>query len=230
MQSFTDVWDKALEVIKPRVSGVSYESWIKLLKPVKMEKNTAIFYVRTLFQKGTIQNNFSDIIAEALKDVMGFEIKVDIITENEAPPRIIEKAKENEEHFKEVITQNEEYIIGPQQKLTFDNFVVGNENKFAHAAAYAVANDPGNAYNPLFIYGRSGLGKTHLMCAIANQIRSDNPDAKILYIKSEEFVNEMFSLSPIRNPFRKNFSTPLKPCTKQKNRSCSPLTVRPRIC
>lgn len=191
MQSFTDVWDKALEVIRPRVTGVSFESWIKLLKPVKMEKNTAIFYVRTLFQKGTIQNNFSDVIAQALQEVMGFAIEVEIITESEAPPRIIEKAKENEEHFKEVVTQNEEYIIGPQQKLTFDNFVVGNENKFAHAAAYAVANNPGNAYNPLFIYGRSGLGKTHLMCAIANQIRAGNPDAKILYIKSEEFVNEM---------------------------------------
>ncbi|MBQ6947972.1 MAG: chromosomal replication initiator protein DnaA, partial [Clostridia bacterium] len=191
MQSFTEVWEKTLEVIRPRVTAVSYESWIKLLKPVKMEKNTAYFYVRTLFQKGTIQNNFSQIIADALFEVMGFNVEVEIITESEAPPRIIEKAKENEEHFNEVLNQNEEYIIGPQQKLTFDNFVVGNENKFAHAAAYAVANNPGNAYNPLFIYGRSGLGKTHLMYAIANQIKSSNPEAKILYIKSEEFVTDM---------------------------------------
>ena len=191
MQSFTEVWDKTLEVIKPRVTGVSFESWIKLLKPVKMEKNVAVFYVRTLFQKGTIQNNFADVITDALQEVMGFKIEMEIITETEAPPRIIEKAKENEEHFKAAITQSEEYIIGPQQKLSFDNFVVGNENKFAHAAAYAVANNPGNAYNPLFIYGRSGLGKTHLMCAIANQIKVDNPTANILYIKSDEFLNDM---------------------------------------
>ncbi len=191
MQSFTEVWDRTMEVIRPQVSSVSFDSWIKLLKPIKMEKNVAYFYVRTLFQKGTIVNQFTKIIEQSLFDVMGFDVKMEIITETEAPPRIVEQAKENEDRFQEAITQNEEYIIGPQQKLTFDNFVVGNENKFAHAAAYAVANDPGNAYNPLFIYGRSGLGKTHLMCAIANEIRKNNENAIILYIKAEEFMNSM---------------------------------------
>lgn len=191
MQSFTDVWERALEIIQPQVSGVSFESWIKLLRPVKMENNVAFFYVRTLFQKGTIQNNFMKVIEQSLTDAIGFPVTAEIITEVEAPPRIIEKAKENEEHFNEVLAKNEEYIAGPQQKLTFENFVVGNENKFAHAAALAVANNPGNAYNPLFIYGRSGLGKTHLMVAIANEIKRNNNDAVILYIKSEEFVNEM---------------------------------------
>ncbi len=191
MQSFTDVWEKALTLIAPQVSSVSYESWIKLLKPVKMENNVAYFYVRTLFQKGTIQNNFLKIIEKALSDAIGFSVTAEIITEKEAPPRIIEKAKENEERFNEVLTKTEEYISGPQQKLTFENFVVGNENKFAHAAALAAANNPGEAYNPLFIYGRSGLGKTHLMCAIANEIHRNDPEAVILYIKSEEFVNEM---------------------------------------
>ena len=191
MQSFNDVWEKALVLIKPQISTVSYDSWINLLKPVKMENNIAYFYVRTLFQKGTIENNFISIINKALSDSVGFTVTAQIITESDAPPRIIEKAKENEARFNEVISQQEEYILGSQQKLTFDNFVVGNENKFAHAAALAVANNPGKAYNPLFIYGRSGLGKTHLMCAIANEIKRNKPDAVILYIKSEEFVIEM---------------------------------------
>lgn len=191
MQSFTDVWDRALSLLQPQVSGVSFESWIKLLRPVKMENNVAFFYVRTLFQKGTIQNNFLPLIEQALTDAIGFPVRAEIITENDAPPRIVEKAKENEQHFNEVISKNEEYITAPQQKLTFENFVVGNENKFAHAAALAVANNPGQAYNPLFIYGRSGLGKTHLMVAIANEIKKNNENAVILYIKSEEFVNEM---------------------------------------
>ncbi len=197
MQSFADVWEKALEVIRPKVTSVSYDSWIQLLKPVKMEKNIAYFYVRTLFQKGTVKNNFTDIIEQALLEVMGFEIKIEIITEEDAPPRIIEQAKENEEHLNETIHNNISTAFEPQDTLTFDNFIVGNENKFAYAAALAVANDPGNlkksddSFNPLFIYGRSGLGKTHLMSAIANKIRSDNPNAKIKYIKAEDFMNDL---------------------------------------
>lgn len=191
MQSFTDVWEKALSIIQPRVSAVSFDSWIKLLKPVKMEQNVAYFYVRTLFQKGTIENNFLKLIEESLTEAIGFTVSAEIITENDAPPRIIEKAKENEKHFDEVISQNEEYIVGPQKKLTFDNFIVGNSNRFAHAAALAVANNLGQEYNPLFIYGRSGLGKTHLMHAIANQIRDNDPNTVILYIRAEEFIIEM---------------------------------------
>ncbi len=191
MQSFTDVWDKALTLIKPQVTSVSFDSWIKLLKPVKMENNVAYFYVRTLFQKGTVMNNFAKIIENALTETMGFEIRFEIITENDAPPRIIEQAKKREEKFNEVLDKTEEYIISPSQKLTFENFIVGNENKFAHAAALAVANNPGFAYNPLFIYGRSGLGKTHLMCAIANEIRKNDPKKVILYTKCEDFGNEL---------------------------------------
>ena len=190
MQSFTDVWDRALSLLQPQVSGVSFESWIKLLRPVKMENNVAFFYVRTLFQKGTIQNNFLPLIEQALSDAIGFPVTAEIITEADAPPRIIEKAKENEEHFNEVLVKNEEYITGPQQKLTFENFVVGNENKFAHAAALAVANNPGNAYNPLFIYGRSGLGKTHLAQAIGNAIWQKYPELVVLYVQANRFKTQ----------------------------------------
>ncbi len=191
MQSFSDVWEKAMTLIEPQVTSVSFNSWIKLLNPVKMENNVAFFYVRTLFQKGTIENNFSEIIEKALTDTMGFPVRASIITEDEAPPRIIEQAKPREKQFNEVMQQDQDYLSSPMSKLTFENFVVGAENKFAHAASVSVANNPGTGFNPLFIYGRSGLGKTHLMCAIANELRRNDPDINILYIKCEDFINDL---------------------------------------
>lgn len=191
MQSFFDVWETTLRLIKKNVTSVAYESWIKLLRPVKLENNVAYFYVRTLFQKGIIENNYKSEIEKDMTEVMGFPITVEIITEQEAPPRIIKQAEKNEQKFEEALDKSEEFLVGPQQKLTFDNFIVGNENKFAHAAALAVANNPAGAYNPFFLYGRSGLGKTHLLCAIANEIRANKKDATIIYIKGEEFSNEL---------------------------------------
>ena len=191
MESFADVWTNALSIIKEEVSETAYDSWIKLLRPIKFENDTAYLYAQSNFQKVLINNKFSDCIQGALYRVMGFEVKAVILSEEDvskkvSAPRQIKDAepiKLNEEENKADFHLNTE--------LTFENFVVGNENKFAHAAALAVANNPAVAYNPFFIYGKSGLGKTHLLCAIANEIRKNNPSATIMLVKGEDFTNEL---------------------------------------
>lgn len=110
-------------------------------------------------------------------------------------PRQIKDAEDIKLEEKEIGNLNEE--------LTFDNFVVGDENKFAHAASIAVANNPAGAYNPFFIYGRSGLGKTHLLCAIANEIKKNRPDSTIMLVKGEEFMNEI--IQAIKNSEQAEF-------------------------
>ncbi len=191
MESFADVWSNALSIIKEEVSETAYDSWIKLLRPIKFEDDTAYLYAQSNFQKVLINNKFNDCIQGALYRVMGFNVKAVILSEEDVPKKIsnarqiedVEPIKINEEQNTNDFRLNTD--------LTFENFVVGNENKFAHAAALAVANNPAVAYNPFFIYGKSGLGKTHLLCAIANEIRKNNPSATIMLVKGEDFTNEL---------------------------------------
>ncbi len=189
MESFNDVWEKTLSVIKDRVTLTSFESWIKLLRPIRFENDTAFLYAQSNFQKVLINNKFKDIIAAALCETVGFDVKVVVLSEEDvsrkvSSPRQIKDAQD-------IKLENSEFGGSLNEELTFENFVVGNENKFAHAASIAVANNPGGAYNPFFIYGKSGLGKTHLLCAIANEIRKNRPDAAIMLIKGEDFMNEI---------------------------------------
>ena len=200
MDSFNDVWEKALSIIRDRITITSYESWIKLLRPIRFENDTAYLYAQSNFQKVLINNKFRDEIERALSEAIGCEIKAVILSEEDVSrkvshPRQIKDAEDIKLEEKEIGNLNEE--------LTFDNFVVGDENKFAHAASIAVANNPAGAYNPFFIYGRSGLGKTHLLCAIANEIKKNRPDSTIMLVKGEEFMNEI--IQAIKNSEQAEF-------------------------
>lgn len=200
MDSFNDVWEKALSIIRDRITITSYESWIKLLRPIRFENDTAYLYAQSNFQKVLINNKFRDEIERALSEAIGFEVKAVILSEEDVSrkvsnPRQIKDAEDIKLEEKEIGNLNEE--------LTFDNFVVGDENKFAHAASIAVANNPAGAYNPFFIYGRSGLGKTHLLCAIANEIKKNRPDSTIMLVKGEEFMNEI--IQAIKNSEQAEF-------------------------
>ena len=194
MQSFKDVWDKALEILKKELNTTSYETWIKLLIPMKMENDTAYFCVSTLFQKSIIDKKYKSQIEEAITKSIGFEVDAKIMTEEEVPPGFRDAAqKKNEEvtsNMMEQVTQ-EFRDFDAKSYLTFENFVIGKENEFAHAAALAIANNPASAYNPFFLYGHSGLGKTHLINAIANKLRETRPEMKILYVKGDEFTSEL---------------------------------------
>ncbi len=192
MQSFGDVWVNALAIIKENVSFTSYDSWISLLRPIKFENDKAFLYAQTNFQKQLIINKFRDEIQNALTQVMGFEIEAIILSEEDVSKKISNSRQiKDVQDIKIEEEPPERQSMSLNSDLTFENFVVGDENKFAHAAALAVANNPAGAYNPFFIYGKSGLGKTHLLFAIANEIRKNNPDATIMVVKGEEFTNEL---------------------------------------
>ncbi len=195
MQSFKDVWNRALLILEQDLNQTSFNSWIKMMIPMKMENDTAYFCVATVFLKKLIDQKFKENVETALSDVMGFNVAVQIMTEEEVPPRFREMAQQKTDDF--IADINHEEIddevraFNAQANLTFDTFVTGKENEFAHAAALAIANNPAGAYNPFFLYGHSGLGKTHLINAIANKIRENHPDKVILYAKGDEFTSEL---------------------------------------
>ena len=194
MQSFKDVWDRALVILEQELNHISFESWIKLLIPMKMDNDVAHFCVSTLFQKSIIDKKYKTQIEKAISDTMGFDVAINVMTEDEVPPRFQEISQKKNEEFHSAISLIEEDHVpafNAKKSLTFENFVVGKENEFAHAAALAIANNPADAYNPFFLYGHSGLGKTHLINAIANKIRENDPDSVILYVKGDEFTSEL---------------------------------------
>ncbi len=193
MESFSDVWTNALSLIKEQISSTAYDSWISHLKPIRFEDDKAYLYAQTNFQKQLIMNKFIGVIKSALTETMGFEIEPIIMSEEDVPDRISKTHQIKEIEDIVEADKPDTSFSSINAELTFDNFVVGNENKFAHAAAQAVANNPAQAYNPFFIYGKSGLGKTHLLSAIANEIRQNNPRATIMLVKGEEFMNELIA-------------------------------------
>lgn len=175
MESVKDMWQLVCEQIKKNVSEVIYEIWIKPLEIISFD-GTKVELAASNLMKTTIEKQFFGEIKEAFREVLGFDVEIVLV--NPADVKAAESAESKVASAQMSIEQN-----------TFENFVVGSSNRFAHAAAQAVAAAPGNAYNPLFIYGNSGLGKTHLLRAIGNEIKRNNPNADIIITGGEDFVN-----------------------------------------
>ena len=190
MKSFVEVFDKVQDYCHKKIergelTDIAFRLWIKSLQPLKLEGNKAVFNVQSEFQKGIILQNYESILKEAFLCTLGFDVVLEIIpleNEDESDNDPVEKRKELEKSF-----TNAEY------DYTFQTFIVGHSNEFAYAASTAVAKNPGSAYNPLFIHGPSGLGKTHLLTAISNQIKEQNPDTNIIYVTGEAFANELIN-------------------------------------
>ncbi len=176
MDSFDEIWELVQEQLKVSVTEVAYNVWLSPLKFIKFQNDTVYLSI-TEFKKRIIVDKFSAIIDSAFETVLGFPVNIEYVIPND-------HVKNNEDN------QNEKSSIN-EYDYTFSNFITGPSNRFAHAAAINVANNPGKAYNPLFIYGHSGLGKTHLLLAIMNEIKSNNPDANIIYTSGEHFTNEL---------------------------------------
>ncbi len=176
MESVKDMWQLVCEHLKKSVGEVIYEIWFKPLNILSFDGMKAEISASS-FMKKIIEQQFYQELKDAFKAVMGFEIEVVLIDPEEAAAKA---QKQSEEKSGSVISI---------EQNTFETFVVGSSNRFAHAAAQAVAAAPGVAYNPLFIYGNSGLGKTHLLRAISTEILAKNPDADIIFTRGEEFVN-----------------------------------------
>ena len=193
MTSCEKIWDNVLEIIKENTTPISFETWFKPLKIRKIDNSLNIVYIEVNSDKGkdfiisTIKNRYLTYLQNALKTVLNDDYRVvlkdsDTFDEEEEKNNPVKVTP----HKKEL---NKQKIFNP--KFNFNNFVVGGSNKYAHAAALAVAESPSEAYNPLFIYGGSGLGKTHLMHAIGIYLLEKNPNLNVLYVSSEMFTNEL---------------------------------------
>ncbi|MGG7165691.1 chromosomal replication initiator protein DnaA [Clostridium ihumii] len=186
-----ELWEKTLSILKEELTEVSFNTWIKSIKPISLDNTTFKLGVPNNFTKDILENRYKDLIINALKSVSNrtFSIDFSIITEEALEADVPKKNIEPKSNVK--VNDAMSAILNP--KYTFNSFVIGNSNRFAHAASLAVAESPAKAYNPLFIYGGVGLGKTHLMHAIGHYIQDVNPKSKVVYVSSEKFTNELIN-------------------------------------
>ena len=182
MNNINFYWEKARMLLKENLTGVSFDTWIKPLEPVSYKDGVFTLATETDFLKNMISSRYSSMISACLSTVIEETVSVNVILSSE---------KGTEKEIK--IPSFNKNAIGLNSKYTFDNFVVGSSNKFAHAASLAVAETPSKVYNPLFLYGSSGLGKTHLLHAIGNYISILNPTLKVMYTPSVDFTNELIN-------------------------------------
>ncbi len=182
--SAAGVWQAALRRIEGRLSKPSYESFVKAMVPVALTDNTFVFSVPTRLAKEWVETRFSSLIHTALQEVLARPVSVQItVAEGPATPPPAASSP--------LPRPPEGLPLSP--KYTFDTFVIGSGNRFAHAAAMAVAEAPARAYNPLFIYGGVGLGKTHLLQAIGHHVIHKHQLTRVAYISSEKFTNELIN-------------------------------------
>lgn len=182
----SELWKKILELLEPEISPISFKTWIEPIVPVSISDSTVVLKIEENFIKSMVETRFLSLIDNAVKHIAGHEYKVILVSGNESPS-VTKKPNEKEIKAKSSFESN----LNP--KYVFSTFVVGNSNRMAHAASLAVAEAPAKAYNPFFLYGGVGLGKTHLMHSIAHYILDQNPNAKVLYASCETFTNELIN-------------------------------------
>ena len=184
-----EIWNQVLENLEGNVSPVGFNIHIKTAVPVCFENSTFTISVATSINKNLVEYRYKKYIESSLEKVTGAKISLAVLVgdANELKQEI--ESKQNSEYDNSEIISSD----GLNSKYTFENFVQGSSNLYAYTAAEQVANHPGESNNPLFIYGNSGLGKTHLMQAIGNKIKANNPNAKIIYVSSENFMNEFIT-------------------------------------
>ena len=188
MESITTYWNQALQIIEKEISSpVGFETWILPIIPYGIEGDAFILKIGNIFWKEMIETRHLPLIKNAVKQVTHKDYHIVLLTEEDT-----EKTDYNG-NKKAQATQESDAACNLNPRYVFSSFVVGNSNRMAHAAALAVAEAPAKAYNPLFIYGNVGLGKTHLMHSIAHYILAQKPNTKVLYTSSETFTNELIN-------------------------------------
>ena len=197
-----EIWLKCTDKFKESVNEKIFDVWIKPIVPLEVTEDYYKVAVKNSFFKTMLEENYASVIEGILSGIMGKNIKLVIETMDteqgkETKLEDLTEIKPAKREQQQLFTEKTE-DQGPDEsnlnpKFVFETFVIGNSNRFAHAAAQAVANNPAHAYNPLFLYGGVGLGKTHLMHAIGNRIKQNNPSMKVLYTSSEKFTNEIIN-------------------------------------
>ena len=190
METIKEVWSGILEYLHAQedISEVAYNVWIRCIEPRCIEDGEVVVFVHTDFQKKIVSEHYAGKLRDAFEQVLGIPLGLKILSGEELSgtdgPPLEENAPDPGNLFGQKSSDYE---------YSFENFIVGSSNKFAHAASQAVASKPAGYYNPLFIYGGSGLGKTHLLYAICNEIRKNTPSVKIIYTKGEYIANELIT-------------------------------------
>ena len=183
-----DLWEQTLNVLKNVMSEVSFNTWMKSCNPISISEDTIKISVPNSFTRDILNNRYKDLVANSIQGICSKLYKLEFLISSE-----VALEEKNKAIKIKGSPLNEEISNTLNPKYTFDSFVIGNSNRFAHAASLAVAEAPAKAYNPLFIYGGVGLGKTHLMHAIGHYILENNPNAKVEYVSSEKFTNELIN-------------------------------------
>ncbi|KYO67247.1 chromosomal replication initiator protein DnaA [Thermovenabulum gondwanense] len=188
--NLSDIWQHVLKILGSELNNdVTYNTFLKPTKLVSLSEGIAIVEVPNDFIKGVLEKRYLNLLKDILTSILNsdisltFSVSESSLTENNAGTQI----------EKEIVKTSDDGQSNLNPKYTFDTFVVGNSNRFAHAASLAVAQSPAKAYNPFFIYGGVGLGKTHLMHAIGHYILEHNPYCKVVYVSSEKFTNELIN-------------------------------------
>ncbi|MBQ5347999.1 MAG: chromosomal replication initiator protein DnaA [Ruminococcus sp.] len=193
MENFKDAWNVICDYCSREMTDVAYNTWIKKIEPVGLDfdKKVAVLLVPNDFHRQTLERCYKILLEKSFKAVFDSDIEIEFTIPSE----------DNKDDAEvEIMDNGYEY--------TFDTFIVGNSNKFAHAACLAVAQNPSKAYNPLFLYGNSGLGKTHLLYAIGNEIKKNDSSKSICYVKGDDFTNELIeslhraNMSEFRQKYR----------------------------
>lgn len=215
MDENLEKWQLALDTFKEIVAQVEYATWFKSLKFIKVEDNNIFLEVKNDVVRKLLNKRYNDLILDTIHTIYNenftytilLQDTKDVNKENSAPSSNI-NSNNNTNNIGSLLKNN--FESGLNNKFTFDSYVVGGSNKLAYDASYRVANEPGFIYNPLYIYGDVGLGKTHLMQSIGNFIKENNPDKKVLYVTSEKFLSDFLDAvrfqkdtSEFRNKYRK---------------------------
>lgn len=184
--AMVELWGRVLPKLKENMTSAGYTTWIQGMEPVLMREGQLYLMVPQPYIRDFVVSRYRPLIESALQSAAGKPVEPRFLLPQEVEAILTEEKPQPEPEQVPVGS-----VLNP--KYTFDRFVIGNSNRFAHAASLAVAESPARAYNPLFIYGGVGLGKTHLMHAIGHFIRGQKPDAKVLYVSSEKFTNELIT-------------------------------------
>ena len=194
LDSLAELWVAICEDCKKTITEVGFNVWIIDLKPITIQSNVLVLGIYSDYKKQIVEMNYKDILEESCRNVSGLNISINII---------VTQSDSSDVFLTEPTSFNMASLY------TFDNFIVGSSNRFAHAACLAVSDNPSVVYNPLFIYGNSGVGKTHLMLAMKNHIESKFPDKKVEFLRGEEFTNSLIESihSGTINLFHQRFRT-----------------------
>lgn len=190
LEQLDELWSKVLNQVEQQISKPSFETWLKSTKLLSYKGSNVIIAAPNSFARDWLENHYVHLIAGILTELTGKDLYIQFVVQKDQDekddiPAPVIQVKSNDQ------SESSNGMLNP--KYTFDTFVIGSGNRFAHAASLAVAEAPAKAYNPFFIYGGVGLGKTHLMHAIGHYVLEHNPNAKVVYLSSEKFTNEFIN-------------------------------------